>query len=620
MSNDTFEILDIVQRAKAFVKGWDDNIVRWRTLYDMNHYRSGVKGSDKYSDPTYTNTVDLATGIILGNKLKWNVTGPANSQREVQETSDVEKLLSSLFYINDEREEVSSSFEVILNFVRDGGGCLYGVYDPKIAARSKRTETIADPNDPASSVSQVIYDELPLVAKVIDPLHLILLPGGPKRWLAMGYRESITVLDAEAKFKIRLKEYTHLTKEEKLRTSISVVDLWDYVHIDVPIVREDGTPVVNKILGKVETNLEWKIRNTILVDGQPVMGPRFMNGYKDLPFTVQFFKPVSRESKSWQGIISVLETSIAGLEKSVNRRARQIDVYSALPMVSKTQPGRKVQIDSGLYNHVQLGVDEEISFPMWPGNAPDVERHMDFLRSRIQQSGFSDVMFGSGASQITGFALSQLGDQNRIRLTQPIKHLQLLFSHFARKALSLLETFCDEGSKLKIYGSMRGADFVDLISISDISNYMVRAEIVPQYPNEQTRKVAMSTQVKGILSEQTIMEAFLDIDRPDEEFERKLQDAARNHPTMIQYAIIAELKDMADGGDAAAQLTLDTMQQGQDGRGRPEDPNNPEQLTGLAGPNGLPPNQATGGQAPGQSVIEGQERLASASPNLSGGV
>jgi hypothetical protein len=616
MNKDELEILDVVQRATRFVKGWDTNIERWRALYDMNHYRGSNIG--KYNDPTYTNTVDLATGIILGNKLRWHAKGLANSQQETLETSHIEKLLSSLFYINDEREEISNEYEVILNFVRDGGGCLYGVYDPRIAKRSKITESIQDPNNPGTEITQTVYNELPLVAKVVDPLSLILLPGGPKRWLAMGRKESITVLDAESKFGVLLKEYKHLSKEEKLRTKVNLVDLWDYVHVGVPVKDKDGLPVYNKVLGKVETNLEWRIRNTILVDGQAVMGPRIMNGYEDLPFTVQFFKPTGKNPKDWQGIISVLETSISALEKSTNRRSRQIDVYSALPMVSKTQPGRKVHIDSGLYNHVQLGADEDISFPAWPGNAPDVDRHMDFLRSRIQQSGFSDVMFGSGASQITGFALSQLGDQNRIRLTQPIKHLQLMFSHFARKSLKLLETFCEEGSKLRIYGNMRGADFVDLIDISDVSKFMVRAEIVPQYPNEQTRKVAMSTQVKGTLSEQTIMENYLDIDRPDEEFERKIQDAARNHPTMIQYALIAELKEMADGGDDAARITLESMQS--DGRGRPEEPNNPEQLTGLAGPDGLPPNQASGGAPPGQSVIEGQENLSSASPNFSGGV
>lgn len=614
--DDDLDILARVSRARSFVHDWGDNMDRWRRLYDMSHYPNTKAYKDFYNDPTYTNTVDLATGIILGNKLKWHVTGPANSTGETRDTTKVEKLLAALFYINDEREEVVSVFEVIMNFVRDGGGCLYGGYDPKIAQRSKRVEEKPSEENPDQTESIVVYEELPLVMKVIDPRSLILYPGGPKRWLVMGRREGMTVLDAESKFAVKLKRYAHIDKEEKLRTMVTVTDMWDYVHDNVPVINEDKIPELNAD-GTPKTKKEWRVRNTILVDNEIVLEPRFMDGYDDLPFTVQFFKPTSKESKSWQGIISVLETSIKGLEKSVNRRSRQIDIYSSLPLVTNAQHGRPIKIGAGLYEHVALGPDEKIGFPSWPGNAPDVEQHMDFLRSRIQQSGFSDVMFGSGASQITGYALSQLGDQNRIRLTQPIEHLQLMFSHFARKALSLLQTFCTKGSQLKVYGQMRGVDFVDMIDIADIKDFMVRAEIVPEYPNEETRKVAMSTQAKGQLSQQTIMEKYLGIDRPDDEFQRMTQDAVRNSPEMLQFLINTEMIKMAEGGDLAAAMVLAQQAQGQGAEGQE---GGQEQLTGTQGPDGLGPNQSSGGQAPGESAIEKQEGAAAQSPNLDGGI
>jgi hypothetical protein len=243
---------------------------------------------------------------------------------------------------------------------------------------------------------------------------------------------------------------------------------------------------------------------------------------------------------------------------------------------------------------------------------------IDFLRSRIQQSGFSDVMFGSGANQIAGYAVSQLGDQNRIRLEQPIQHLELLLTSWAKKTLKLLEKFAPD-SIICVYGMQKGQDYKDEVDTGEIKGYSVRAEIRPNFPNEQTRKTAMATQVKGTLSNYTIMERYLDIAQPEDEQERKIIEATINHPLALQYAITAELKEMADNGDEIAAQVLMSMQNGgglpgQDGR--PKEPNKPEQPMGLASSTGLPTNQEGGGAAPGQSAIENQNSLANAAPAM----
>jgi hypothetical protein len=227
-------------------------------------------------------------------------------------------------------------------------------------------------------------------------------------------------------------------------------------------------------------------------------------------------------------------------------------------------------------------------------------------------------MFGSGASQVAGYALSQLGDQNRIRMEQPITHLELLLTHWAKKSLALLSEFA-QGAQICVYGQHKGKDYLEYVEVDDLDKYAVRAEIIPEYPNEETRKVAMATQAKGTLSDYTILERFFGIEQPDDEEDRKLIEAVSRHPVMTQYLIMKELTEQAENGDEAAAQTLQQMQAGMipgAQPGRPKEASNPEQLTGLQSPTGQPTPQALG-QSPARPEVE---QMANASPNMDGGI
>lgn len=584
------EVMARITRAEQYAKKWHDNIEKWRALYDMHHYRVKPKrGEIQYNDPTFINTVDLAVGIMLGNDLQWRSFGFAPSRAEQLDTGKLEKLMDGVMAINSERAEKLIPYHLYLNFTRDGGGVLYSVCDPSILKMKKLVE-MPNSQSPTGLEGRWKFPEVPISTMVVDPLNVILLPGGAKRWLCVGIKEDRSILDVEIEYDVRIERHRGLTEETKASTKGKFYNVWDF------------------------TGPAMEVRNTIIFEGQPIRPPRVMEGYDDLPFAINFFKPVSDEPDTWQNIMVPLESSVTLLERGFNRRARQIDVFTGLPMVVKTQPGRTVTVDPGLYNSVTISTDEEISFPAWPGNAPDMQMHLEFLRSRIQQSGFSDVMFGSGQNQVAGFALSQLGDQNRIRLEPPIKHMELLLTIWAKKTLALLKYFADD-SIICVYGKQKGQDYQDEIDMRKVEGYTIKAEIRASFPSEKQRNVAMSTQVKGTLSMYTIMQEYLGIEQPEDEEKRKLIEAATHHPLMLQYAMVAELNAMAANGDQAAAIVLQQMQQGQiqnasGQEGRPEEPNNPEQLTGLASPTGQPPPQAAGGAPPGQSIPEQQDRMA----------
>jgi len=369
-----------------------------------------------------------------------------------------------------------------------------------------------------------------------------------------------------------------------------------------------------------QTRKKYVVQHSLVFEDQ-VIWPLHNTGYDDLPFSIGFFKPVSKDApKDWgHNIMRPLETTIELLEKLTNRRTRQINTFTSLPMTLQAIAGRPpVQIQGLDMDVLELSQGEEIKFPQWPGSPPDVDRQIDFMLRRAQQSGFSDVAFGSGPSQVAGYALSQLSDTNRIRLEQPVKHLEFLLSQWAQKALKITAKYAPD-AVIRVYGQLRGKDFVDQVFSPDLADYKVKALIKPEFPNEKVRNHAMATQVRGVLSENTIMERYLDIDQPDDEKKRRLRDAAMNHPVMVQYGIINTLMEMAQAGDQAAAMTLQHLLMGQgtgNPEGRPEEPRNNEQMMGVASPTGQPTPEEAGAAPPGQSPEDQMRGITEAAPGM----
>lgn len=595
------EVISRVSRSEAFVSDWKTNIRKWRNLYDGLHYSKKASSLEvQYSDPTHTNTVDLAVGIMLSNRIRWEASGMEPSAVEQEGASDIEKFLESVIAVNSEREEADLYYELFNHFVRDGGAGLYSIWDPLVAAGSLETKQFVDPESESGDKlsTRYVFNEIPIVTKVIDPLSMFFLPGGRKRWMVIGKKERRSVLDIEATYNVELPLYKGLTSDQKALMMGTFTDYWDYDYTD---------------------NLA-AVRNCVLFNDEPLPGfeLRVMKGYKDIPYTVQFFKPTSREdSGKWSSISVPLEQSVALLERAVNRRQKQIDVYSSLPIVSHTQAGRKVTVDKGLGNHIQLQMDENIGFPSWPGNPPDVQVQVDFFRSRVQQSGFSDVMYGSGG-QNAGYAISQLGDQNRIRLEQPIRHLELLLSTWARKVLRLCGSF-SSGAFIKATGVSRGKSFATWVDAAS-ANYVVQAKIIPNFPNEEVRKHAEASQVRGSLSLYTIQQRYLGVEQPDDELARMQMETALQHPLMQTYGMIVALQDKAKTGDKAAIMTLQSLNQGgiPGTPGRPKESPNPMQPTGLQSSTGQPVPEALGAEPPGTSIADAMSGAANAAPGMDG--
>ena len=93
------EVLNDYEKAKRESKDWHKNIDRWRAWYDGDHYQVASdrgkpkSGEERYQDPTPTNVVDLACGIILSHPLEFKAAGWSPSYQEEEDSSHIEKYL-----------------------------------------------------------------------------------------------------------------------------------------------------------------------------------------------------------------------------------------------------------------------------------------------------------------------------------------------------------------------------------------------------------------------------------------------------------------------------------------------------------------------------------------------
>lgn len=614
---------ELLRRGRLASDDWHKNIRRWRRLYEMEHYETpAAEGEMRYDDPTPTNTVDLSVGIMMANPVEFRATGWNPGPQEMTDTGRIEKLLSALVGINSEREEVRLEYEINLHFVRDGCGILYGVWDPDLAMQAWDWISRSDPT--TGEVSHVgIFKEPPIRTQVIDPLEIFLVPGGHKRWQAVVRVTRMPIADVENLYNVTIQRALGANLETKRTTEGELKDAWWFEKKAVPMIGPDGQPLMNAVLGRPEEVQRYVVRNAVLFDDQAIWESRDMTGYSDLPMTIGFFKPVLRDkAEGWgDSIIEPMAGTVRLMETMINRRTRQVNMYTALPIVTKTQTGRPVKIDAVFGKPVALGMNETFELPQWPGNPPDVEMHINYLRARLQQAGFSDLMFSTSMGAGSGYAISQLGDQNRIRLAQPATHLELLWTLWARKVLDLV-TFFAKGTVMRISGRLRGKDFAEQIVGESMNQYTVRAIIRPRFPNDETREVAMSTQVKGTLPLRYIYERFLHVEQADDAYEQFILEQAQRHPAMMEYGVRTFLMEMTQSDDevqaAAAAMTLEAMQMNAIGGqpGRPTEPTRPEQLLSTPSPTGQATSQERGGQPAGQSEIDQLTRMVTEVPGL----
>ena len=611
MATDETRILEQYNRVKGNCELWHGRIEEYGKLYDLDHYKKpALSGERRVTLSKAMNIVDLAVGVLSANALTIEAVSGEDNEETQRRASLIEKFLDGVIYVNSERQETDLRYEWTFLQVRDGACGLRTLWDTQFDA----------------TLAQNKFGQLPVSVNVIPARYLFPEPGGRLgRWKRIFYAIERTIEDVEAEYGEMPKYRTMPTRDKQTRKE-DFIDYWGEIRVPLEVCAQCGEPVVSGVAclncgyeGEPVTQtgpdgqpvMTWKIENAVLYGNRLLKRPQIMPGYDHIPYTMLFYKPIGQvQPHEWgQSALRPIEKLLPEMEWRINRQPRLLNIFANMPMIARVRDGRPIEVDSVFGDVVHLSEGEDLAFPQWPGQPPDAREQMGLLSAEMQESSFPTQMYGGGSSASSGYALSQMGDAGRIRLTQPQKQQESALGVWAQKTLSLLRNFAPSQS-VQVYGRLHGLSYTTELMGQDTHGFRVNFSLTPQFPNDEMRKVAMSTQTKDLLSSETRMEKYLGVQQPDQEVSRMLRELAERHPMMVEYKLMSYFEERASRGDTAAAQVLERMASQQVAPPGAEGGSKPEQFSGLpTNQPGQVTQQEAGLAPPGQEPLQEQDAL-----------
>ena len=330
----------------------------------------------------------------------------------------------------------------------------------------------------------------------------------------------------------------------------------------------------------------WYIVNCVLAVGGGKRGhhilrmPTIVDGYEELPFTFVGCKPGGGRARGerrpeyyFLSALFPIHKAIPLSDLNMSAKQKQVALYTNLPILHslpRSGKGASLQWDQKLGNLVGIrkAEGEDISFPQWPGNPPDVFAMDAFYKKQIQEGSFSSVAMGEQV-QLSGFAMSQLWQANLVRLSQPRKSLARALKDVFRKIQGYATQLAGEEPiqflcrYKKILGKM-----IEMTG-QELEGFIIDVELSTDLPQDKYRRMAIGMQMAQLgpqspFSQRTLGERFFDIQQMEEEERQKIDEAMRNNAIIkamaIQDAVEAEsgekipLEFLIQGGPEVAQL------------------------------------------------------------------
>jgi len=597
--NDKSTLTELIKVAEDNLRERDNRIVRYRSLYNMDHYSTNaVKGMpaeyhrvlNKYSyiANDATNVVNLTVGILSHNALKFSAFTYRETKDSDRRAGDIERLVSGMIRMNCVEQEVDIHNDLIHNMTIDGGCALRTIW---VDSGEVEKVDLGEPDEMdkalgAEKKSVEVIEGVPAKIDVIPLANLIYLPGGPKgRWLMIAMRDERSLDDVRSEFPNYRPEAVGASV---VQIKVKFYDVWFWSK------DEDGKDGVY---------------NAIVIDNDVVREPTLMTGYTDLPYTIGFFIPTQDKKPENWGLsqLFTIEEDIRMLENRINHQNRMLDISANLPLVAKTRDGRAVDVDATYGTVVNMGMEESIDFIRPFTEPPDHSQIVAFAKDSISNGSYPPVTYGA-ANGPSGYGLSQMAEGGRIRLEQPKRQIELMWEVVIRKMLSLYQKFAPDKA-IQVFGKYKGEPYVlrDLVG-ADTRGWFVQTQVDPRFPQDEARMVALGNQLLAIrgVSKRTAQEKYFGIDDPDRENDRLLVEAYENQPQLMQM-LMAEV---------AKQYGLELPEQKPQGS-PPRQPvsqplmSNPEQ--------GVLPPQVAGGMPAGQETPGDAERLMSMLGGMGGG-
>jgi hypothetical protein len=270
--------------------------------------------------------------------------------------------------------------------------------------------------------------------------------------------------------------------------------------------------------------------------------------YPSIPFVLTAFKKVGSTKGDGMDRLPFLYPLFHAQEKLEyvrSRSFRQLDLYANMnPTHSGEEPIAPVDATWGKI--IELGPKEEIKFPPWPGQPPDVHREMGTLSAEIAEGSFSEAMFGQVSSRASGYALSQVIGADTLRTDTPRGNLELALSSVADLVFGLMQVF-SPGIHLAVTSQIRHRKMATMLSGKETKLLMVETFIKPKQTNDEVRLATLGAQIASLpqppVSVRYILEHYFGVNQPEEEMNRKLDEETLRDPVVRMMALVEVLQE-----------------------------------------------------------------------------
>jgi len=543
-------------------------------LYYLQHYGEkkpgyfkGRKGIMAQVNDA-TTQVDLRCNLIGVKDLKIKVFPRWVSEGELAAGSEIERWVYAVLEANNDRIEDDVLDLVLFDAIRLGWGGVYSYWDDDVVKQSmmemppqamapQMAQGMPQPGAMPQGMPQgmgagqgmQVITECPIVIEPISPYYLYPEKGGPQgRWRSfLVIEDKKNAQEVYQEWGIEPKALKEAKIDQKHTTTVQYVVYWGWERI------EDKNWVVN----------------CVMADDEIIRPPTIMEYYDALPITVFFCQSTGDPRWEYMYLSSLfpIHLDVKLLDHLLTRLHKQVDQLTNLPIFRKkprTGPSTSLKMMQGMYNIVDLEADESIETYKWQGNPPDFHALFSIEQQKIREGGFSSLALGE-TIDVSGISASRQWESNVVKLMKPTKSFARGLKSLLKKITGLAVSHAPDMPISLITNYPKATGNVMLMG-SQLEPYVISPELVGELPMDQFRRLALGLQLSQlppqlrILSDETLLERFFDVDQPETEFEKRLIDLARASKTLqliqtyqylrsqglpIDITLLAQLEGMA---------------------------------------------------------------------------
>lgn len=521
---------DFAKRNKAFGK--------YDRLVFLQHYGGkDRKTAYEFSLNDGFTEVQNARGLIEGREISvfCHSLGPASAEED-KKKSEVERWMWGVVAANEDRQETNPLKDAILDALQYGWGAVLSYWDPAIAEASMQ-----------SYGEQMVMTDCPIVLQRLSPKTIYPEMGYHLgKWRSHLIIEKKSVAEAEEQFGVELPSYANQDHDKKISHEIECVHYFGWERVDD----------------------KWQVVEAAMAGKDLVKEPNVWVGYSSLPITIFFGIPTTNPEWEYMGlpVIFPLMGAIEAGDELVNAVFMQVRRATNLPLIQTKKRGGGAEVppqfEEGLFKVITVEEGENIGFPVWPGNPPDVNQLSDFIRSQRIEGSISPLPQTASAS---GIATQRRWEQSLTKILPIQNSIERSLRGVFRKAQELTISFAPDTD---IYLVSRYPKISEMASVNgaELAQYSIDVRLAGDLPMDLARKMSLALQIAALgprapVSAYWQLENLWNVEQPEEEQGRKDQEELRRNSLTIALAAFNQMVAQGMQQDQAMQMIQGVMGQ-----------------------------------------------------------